>query len=314
MVDALPWQHDASRQAYTRHLAATRVADRRIAAALRDAAREGERIIARTLGNPANVSQQVRRAQFQQSILALRESQAALWGEVTSATRAGIDRASLAATQGQMDLLNVLTRAVSEQGLGGPAQAQQLLDSFMSAARAAAEDVRSRVINNVNLSDQVWRTRSLSEGWVDRAVNRGIGLQKSAREIARDVRHLIRPDTPGGVSYAANRLARTEINNAFHTTEIRQGQELPWIEAFQWHLSGSHPVPDDCDDLADMDHDGLGEGIFRKDNVPFKPHPQCLCFLTTVTIRPEEFNQRLLNGDYDDWLGTQGFVGMRASA
>lgn len=310
MAEPLPWMTDASRTAYTDHLRAMRVSDRQVAAVLRETAREGERLIARTLSDPKNVSQAVRRSQYQQSVLALREAQANLWGEVTRTTRGGIERATLAATEGSDALLGVLTRAVDEQALGGSIQARQLLDSFTTAAHAASEDVRTRLINNIRLSDQVYKTQALSQGWIDKAVNRGIGLQKSAREIAKDVRHLIRPDTPGGVSYAARRLARTEINNAFHGTTIRQGLAHPWVEGFQWNLSASHPRPDDCDDFAEHD-EGLGRGIWAADEVPAKPHPQCLCYLVTVSVRPKDFNSALLSGQYDPWLMSQGYAPMR---
>lgn len=313
MAEPLPWMKEASRTAYTDHLRAIRVTDRAVATALRDAAAEGERIIARTLSDPSNVSQSVRRAQYSQSVQALREAQATMWGEVTRATRSGIERATVAATASQDEMLAVLLRAVDQEALGGPAQARLLLDLMSTGARAAAEDVRSRLINNIELSDQVYKSQALSQGWVDRTVNRGIGLQKSAREIAKDVKGLIRPDTPGGVSYAAKRLARTEINNAFHATEIRQGLELPWVDAFQWELSGSHPRPDDCDDYADHD-DGLGPGVWPKADVPSKPHPQCMCWIAAVTVQPNDFNSRLVNGEYDGWLKSNGMLGIRDAA
>jgi len=313
VAEQLPWMKDASRGAYVEHLRAIRVTDRAMAVVLRDAAADAERLIVRTLSDPANVSQTVRRAQYQQSILALREAQAELWGEVTRATQSGITRATVAASQSQAEMLNVLLRAVDENALGGPTQARFLLDSMSTAAKAATEDVRSRLVNNIQLSDQVYKSRALSDGWVERTVNRGIAGQKSAKEIAKSVRHLIRPDTPGGVSYAANRLARTEINNAFHATEIRQGMELPWVEAYQWELSGSHPRTDECDDFAELD-DGLGPGVWAKGDVPAKPHPMCLCWISAVTVQPNEFNSRLLSGNYDGWLQSKGMMGIQAVA
>lgn len=310
MAEPLPWQTRASRGAYVQHLKDIRITDRALAGVLRDAANDAERIVRQTLGNPANVSQAVRRAQYQQSIAALRQAQAELWGEVTRATRAGMTRSAAAASQGADELLGVLLRAVETQGLGSAAEAEALLASFRRAAQAAMEDVRSRIINNIPLSDRVFRTQALSQGWIDRAVNRGIAQQLSAREIAANVKGMIRPDTPGGVNYAAKRLARTEINNAFHATDVRQAQSLPWHEAFKWELSGSHPRPDVCDDYAEDDANNLGPGIFPTQFIPSKPHPQCLCYLTSITVSPDQFNQSLLNGDYDGWLRSQGFVGI----
>lgn len=301
-----PWMSDVSRGAYVKHLQTIRVTDRQIATILKDAAQEAERIVAQTLGNPANVSQAVRRSQYASSLQALRDAQGELWGSVTRATREGMGRAALLAEEAHMEMLSILGRAVDAD------EAAMLMNSMNGAARAAAGDVRSRLLNNIPLSDKVYRTQQLSQGWVDKAVNRGIATQKSAREIARDVRGMIRPDVRGGVSYAANRLARTEISDAFHATDVRQAQSLPWIDGMKWEVSGSHPRPDICDDLAEDDSDGLGSGVYRPPNVPNKPHPQCLCHLITVTVQPEDFNAALMSGAYDDWLMSQGYLGIGA--
>jgi hypothetical protein len=40
--------------------------------------------------------------------------------------------------------------------------------------------------------------------------------------------------------------------------------------------------------------------VFAKGDVPRKPHPQCLCFITPETVSEEEFFDKLLSGDYHD--------------
>jgi hypothetical protein len=296
-----PAEQRIAQNAYAEMLRSTRIADREMAAALRDAAREAERIIASSIDD--SVSAQVRRAQFNQSAQALREAQAEMWGTATRATQAAIDRSSAAAARTNVELLQILERAV-------PGRGQELMASLQAATRTHTEALRSRLIHNRRLSDQVWKTSALANRWVDRKVNRGLALGKSAREIASDVRHMIRPDTPGGVSYAAKRLARTEINNAYHTTQVLTAQELPWTEGMKWNLSGSHPKPDICDDFADADDYRLGAGVYPPNAVPEKPHPNCLCYVVTEVQRTDVFINNLLQGGFDDWLMGQGMTPM----
>lgn len=159
-------------------------------------------------------------------------------------------------------------------------------------------------MNAIDLSPRVYKNRALAAGQVDQAINTGILLGKSSKEIAADVRGLISARAPGGVSYSALRLGRTELNNAFHTTQTRAYAEQPWVAGVKWNLSGSHPRPDACDEYARQDHDDLGAGVFRRQNVPGKPHPQCLCYITAITISREDFIDNLFAGRYDTFLGS----------
>jgi len=78
------------------------------------------------------------------------------------------------------------------------------------------------------------------------------------------------------VGYAAKRLARTEINNAFHAQAIADVQEKPWVEHVTWHLSKMHkPIPGDLCETYDGQQ-------FSTDLVPLKPHPQCVTGDTLV--------------------------------
>lgn len=44
-------------------------------------------------------------------------------------------------------------------------------------------------------------------------------------------------------------------------------------------------------------------GLFYTADVPEKPHPQCLCFITPYLPDEDEFLNKLLNGDYDTAMG-----------
>ena len=50
------------------------------------------------------------------------------------------------------------------------------------------------------------------------------------------------------------------------------------------------------------DHDNMGPGIFKKANVPGKPHPQCLCYLTTVNVDESVFIRNMKRGYYNSYM------------
>lgn len=286
-------QERAAQRTWRAHLRDLRSFDAELNSILTDAAREADRML-RNLLPDTGIGAQVRRAQLQVAANAIREFQANLFnGPITEAMRRAIERTSFTAFDGIMTLNRLLLEADMPISLS---------ESFEWSARRAAEHLRSRLINNIDLSPRVYRTRALSQRWVQREINRGLALGRSADEIARSVRALISPSVRGGVDYAARRLGRTEINNAFHTTTIRMASNQPWTEGFKWMLSDSHTRPDPCDTYAKEDHDDLGDGVFAKGNVPGKPHPQCLCYLVVVTVGEDEFLNNLVGGRYDRFL------------
>lgn len=179
--------------------------------------------------------------------------------------------------------------------------------SLMESARAGIDSVISRKENGITLSQRVYRNRVIANGQLNRVINTALALGKSARELAKDVEKFIDPGVPGGVSYAAKRLGRTELQNAFHTTSLRQYKENPFVEGVKWHLSGSHKVPDECNLYATRVNFKGGEpGVFKPDNVPAKPHPQCLCFTTSISMDEDEFVKKLTSGKFDTYFDEMG--------
>jgi hypothetical protein len=163
-----------------------------------------------------------------------------------------------------------------------------------------------QVVNAVNritkserpLSLRVYRSKALAQGWVQRDVTSGIARGASAKEIAQTVRKHIRPNTPGGVSYAALRLGRTELNNAFHATAIELSKDRPWIQAMEWNLSAVHQ----SDPLGVEICETYAKKVFEVDKVPAKPHPQCRCFVVPVLEPVNVFIQNLTAGQYRAWI------------
>lgn len=263
---------------------------------LNDAAKEAGRLVQGSLGD-ASLSTVVRRAQYVESRSALLQTNADLWGKFDRRTQEGIDQASRRAVQ--------LWDEVDKR-LGNLIDTRSAEQQFTEAAHHAVENIRSRYINDIDLSPSVYKNQQLTLGQIDRVVNNGILLNKSAAEIATDVRHLIRPDVRGGVSYAAKRLGRTEINNAFHETTRRAAEAQPWVEGMKWYLSGSHPRPDECNRLAEADNYHMGDGVYPVSRVPGKPHPQCLCYISSITKSNDDFLDDLFSGKYDSFLAEEG--------
>lgn len=277
-----------------RYAAVQKAVDRELAAILRDAAAEGERILASLSGN--SVTTAVTRAQISVAVRELRHMQAEMWGYVTDATRDGMVRAGDQAAEAE----NYVNRQVFKL-VGMDRKAFE--HAMKVRAQAAVKAYQARMDNGISLSQQVYKTRALTSGQVDRIINRSLLLGHGWEKIADNVRRFINPNVPGGVSYAAKRLARTEINNAFHRVQIDQRKDSPFTEGFQWHLSGSHPRPDDCNDYAERStFHGGGPGVWRVDEVPGKPHPNCLCYLTTVLKDEATLYQEFLNGRYNSYL------------
>lgn len=277
-------------RAFRAHLLQQKEFNQAIRKILEDAANEAGRLVRRL--PQQTFSGKVRVGQFSQYRRGILELLSQTWDTTLEEI---IERMALAS-----DLaLSAQDEIVARLLLG---RSGRLMTEFERAAHRSALNVQSRLLNNIDLSPRVYKNKALSRGMVDKAINRGIVLGKSAKEIANDIKGLISVRTPGGVSYAAQRLGRTEINNAFHTTQTRLYSEAPWVTGVKWVTSGSHPRPDVCDEYATQDHDGLGAGVFAKRNVPGKPHPQCLCHTVATVIEREEFLDNLVAGKYARYL------------
>lgn len=255
----------------------------------RDAAAEARRMIASMPDGPS-----IRKAQ-----LDLARLQAEMWGSIGDATRVGIGDAfdASAAWQARWDH-DFLKLA----GISGTHWQQ----SMLATSRQGIESYIGRKHNTMTLSDRVYRNRAMSRGYVDRAINNGLLLGKSVKEIADDVYKYISPTAPGGAAYSAHRLARTEVTNAYHESSKARYRQTPWIEQVQWNVSGSHPRPDVCDEYAeDVRGPGWDAGVYKVNEVPEKPHPQCLCYITPVQMDLDKYAKNFKAGKYDDYIDQQ---------
>jgi hypothetical protein len=230
----------------------------------------------------------------------LLRQQAAIWRKIGSSIEASRLEAAATAIKVNAVYTDVLLRSVTNAE-----QRSVLLRAAEAQARATVDVATARLLgmSYMPLSDRVYGTQRLASGMIDRKVTAMLARGLSAREIANEMKAFINPKVPGGVSYAAMRLGRTELNNAFHATSVREAVDSPFVEYLRWHLSGSHPRPDVCNEYATAQEvKGQDAGVWEPGRVPAKPHPQCLCYTTPVTPDRDAFIKGYTDGKYDGYV------------
>jgi len=170
----------------------------------------------------------------------------------------------------------------------------------------------------MTLSDRVWLYTNQYDAQIQAAIDVALIDGKSAAELSRDVRsYLVHPDTlfrrvrdergvlhlsqnakafhPGQGVYRsaymnARRMAATEINMAYRTSDYMRIQQMDFVVGIEVHLSGNHNckgVPpgqfyDICDEL---------QGRYPKTFKFTGWHPHCRCYTTTILKSREEMKE-----------------------
>ena len=251
------------------------------------------------LANRPGIGAQIRREQLLLTQVAINREISTMWEGLGRVILAG--RADAVAAAAEHALSPQLLRSVMPA-----ADADYLVRAAIAQAREGVATVEARAtLSRIPLAESVYRNRELTNGRIDRIVDEALARGASARELANDVRRFVRPDVRGGIKYAALRLGRTELNNAFHAQQVVSGVQTPWTTGLRWNLSGSHPKPDECNEYADEVHEkGRPAGVFAPGDVPPKPHPNCLCFTTPETVSRDAFVDAYASGAYDDFVDT----------
>lgn len=121
-----------------------------------------------------------------------------------------------------------------------------------------------------------WRRRRIIDGkvrFIEEPLEKvGMGVYRSARKNAL-------------------RVARTEINSAYHKARNERWQNEPFVIGQYIHVSPQHNIDDICNDL---------EGRYPKDFDWRSWHSNCMCTSDPITIQGEEkkeFYKRLMAGE-----------------
>lgn len=155
----------------------------------------------------------------------------------------------------------------------------------------------------LKVSDRVWKLSADAREELKRALEDAVATGKDPRKLAKEIQHLLNPGvwTPlrketrkrlgvsKDVSMEAMRLAVTEMQNAGHEGAIASYSLLPTCKGFYWKLSNSHPIEDICDVYAKHN----GDGFWKKEEVPVKPHPWCRCYVVPVMEAPQDVVQKM---------------------
>lgn len=273
-----------------------RLADRDILKILQQASRDVNRMLARLAAQPQGIGNMVREEQLRTVKRNLLREQAAIFDRLGDVVRARRLEAAARAVRLGSAIDTALLEAAGRTG-----QARTLRDALVRGLDRTIEVALARMgASALPLSQRIYATRVWMDGRLDRMINSALARGLSAREFAAEAISWFNPNVPGGTRYAALRLARTEINNAFHAISVTNAVDKPWIDAMKWQLSRSHPKPDICDQYARGGRDG--NGIYRPQDVPRKPHPHCFCFVTPVSPDEDEFLDSLVSGKYNDYL------------
>ena len=285
-------QVDPKQNWLVRYVGVQKVYDQEVIKALKNAAADAAKAAEKYDGG-TNISSKVANHQLRLVRNEIRKVMADLFKGLVPVIENGQKAAAVAATEAALkqdaDLMKLL--------YPNPHERKQFEASFKEAARQNIRAMISRVLNpQWPLSKRIWKSGAIASGQLDRKINSAIARGASAKQLAAIVRSDIRYDAPGGTSYCAMRLARTEINNAFHAQSIANAQEMPWVTEMEWHLSLSHNEQNCfCEYYAE-------EQFFEVNDVPPKPHPQCMCYVTPVSMGYNNFAEQLEAGSFDKYF------------
>lgn len=268
--------------------------DKRVHVALQQALDDAD-VALTALEGKTGIGAAVQRAQIAQTRAVLTEILRELFLTVGGIVREGQKDAAQAAVEAMQLQEQPLVRRLFPDA----ASLERFRDGQVAKARRNANSMVTRILKTERpLARRLYQSQAFSNGLISRVINSHLARGSSAAALAKDVRGLVNPNTPGGVSYVSKRLARTEINNAFHAQSIEDMQNRPWVNQVEWHLSKSHPPrqpPCQCEIYARIE-------LFQADQVPAKPHPQCLCYLTPHMMGEAEFTNALLSGQFQSWI------------
>lgn len=225
---------------------------------------------------------------------------------------------------------NELARQVFGKKVGQLSQAQYR--RYFSTNDNARQAFQARRVGGLNLSERVWRYANQFKEEIELGLDLGIRNGLSADQISRDLRDYLRhPDKlfrrvrdehgilqlskrakefhPGAGVYRssyrnARRLASTEANMAYRTSDHARWQQFDFVVGIEVRLSNNHTClgadgkphefHDICDELA---------GRYPKDFKFTGWHPHCRCHAISILKTQEEIaedTRRILNGEPTD--------------
>ena len=193
---------------------------------------------------------------------------------------------------------------------------------------------KTRRENGLNLSDRVWRYSDQFKDEIEMGIDIGLGEGLDADELSRRLRSYLREPHklfrrvrdkygnlhlskaakayhPGRGVYRssyknARRLAATETNIAYRTSDYERYQQLDFVVGIRIELSNNHTLNgvtffDICDELSapNKSTNTSGKGCYPKDFKFTGWHPLCRCHVITILKTEKEMvedNRRIMEG------------------
>ncbi len=248
--------------------------------------------------------------------------------------KSGIQEAIERGIRSEWDLANEKNDALCDDTLGKATVArlsQQQHERYYNRNNEALEAFLKRKRAGMNLSDRVWLYTKQFKEEIELGLDIGIRSGRSADEMSRDIRaYLKNPDKlfrrvrnehgqlvlskraaayhPGRGVYRssyknARRLAATEVNIAYRTSDHERWQQLDFVVGIHVLLSNNHtlngrPFFDICDELSGKNANDK-RGRYPKDFKFTGWHPLCRCHVISILKTDEELvedNRRILAG------------------
>ena len=192
-------------------------------------------------------------------------------------------------------------QGVLRKGLAVENSVNQLADTIARSANTATDVKLPKVLRQLIADSRTGTPKEIQQQIrkAEKYVKSLQGVARGSKQMQTAYKELVDSAKKGAikdsiVNEAINkklrvvneRIARTEMANAYELGRRRAYFEDPNITGFQWELSPSHPIFDECDYLAEADLYGMGAGVYPLDSGVTAPaHPNCLC--TTYPVRDE---------------------------
>lgn len=163
---------------------------------------------------------------------------------------------------------------------------------------------------NWSLSAAIWADIKKTQQDINEVVARGLALNKSSYDIAKDLEKYVSPSAqkpwdwskvyPGTkkkIDYNAQRLARTMVGHAYQQSVIATAKSNPFVDGVKWISGHTESTCEICNE-----RDGK---IFPKDKVPLD-HPNGKCtFVLEISKSMENIADELA-----DWVQGKPNPGM----
>lgn len=191
------------------------------------------------------------------------------------------------------------------------------LNKYFSNNDQARDAFAERKEGGLNLSDRVWKYTEQFKDEIELGIDCGLRDRLSAHDMSRELKEYLQfPDKlfrrvrddngflhlskkakafrPGQGVYRSSkknalRLARSETNMAYRTSDFDRWAHLDFVVGVEIKLSNNHTVADVCDVLA---------GKYPKGFRFTGWHPQCFCYVIPILATSKEMGtiiEKLLN-------------------